>query len=104
MGEQGFQVHPEQLEGYGQLIREQVARVEAVRSRLAAVPLVSRDFGKLPDADELYEAYREHAQAEEQNFGDLAELLDGAGEALQSVAGNYRDLDHEIAAGLGGHR
>ncbi|MFC8719842.1 WXG100 family type VII secretion target [Kitasatospora sp. NPDC057198] len=100
MGEQGFHVQPEQLEQYGRLIHEQIARVEAVRSRLAGFPLAPEDFGKLPGSGELHAEYLEHAQAEEQNFADLAALLDGAGEALQGVAANYRDADGELADGF----
>ncbi|MEV4556388.1 hypothetical protein AB0K51_05240 [Kitasatospora sp. NPDC049285] len=72
MGDQGFRVQPEQLEAYGRLIADQSARIDAVRSRLAGVPLASSDFGKLPGSDELFQAYQEHARAEEQNFGDLS--------------------------------
>ncbi|MFF0298058.1 hypothetical protein ACFYS8_35230 [Kitasatospora sp. NPDC004615] len=73
-----------------------------MRSRLAGFPLAPEDFGKLPGSGSLHQAYLEHAQAEGQNFTDLTELLDGAGEALHGVAGHYRDTDEELAVGLGG--
>ncbi|WP_344447416.1 hypothetical protein, partial [Kitasatospora nipponensis] len=83
MGEQGFRVEPGALRAYAALIDAQAERIAEIQSRLASVPLNSNDFGKLPDAQNLFEAYQEHAEAEQQNFADLREVLTGSAEGLQ---------------------
>lgn len=103
MGE-GFRVEPGALRQYAALIEAQAERIAEIQSRLASVPLNSNDFGKLPDAQNLYEAYQEHAEAEQQNFADLTEILRDTAGGLQDSADNYDSHDAEIASVYGGGR
>jgi hypothetical protein len=102
MGDQGFRVHPEALEKYNALIEQQREQISDIRSRLNAVSIPSDAFGHLPGAQQLYQAYQEHAHAEQQNFGDLLDALHGVGHGLQISAQNYRVQEQELEAGFGG--
>ncbi|GAA2751377.1 MULTISPECIES: WXG100 family type VII secretion target [Kitasatospora] len=102
MGDQGFRVDPEALRAYGAVIEAQAERIGQIRSALAGVPLSSDDFGKLPGSGELHDSYQEHATAEQQNFADLVELLDGTAEGLRHSAANYEEHELETAAVYGG--
>jgi hypothetical protein len=86
MGEAGFQVHPEALDGYRTAIEQQREQISAIRAKLASVALSSDAFGHLPGAQQLYQAYEEHATAEQRNFGDLLEALHGVAHGLQMSA------------------
>ncbi|MGW1162081.1 hypothetical protein ACWD5Q_09685 [Streptomyces sp. NPDC002513] len=102
MGGQGFRVHPGALKSYDQVIQAQAEQIARIRPRVASVPLSSNDFGKLPNAQNLYEAYQEHVQAEQGNFADLLEILRDTGEGLQDSAMNYERQDVHIEASFGG--
>ncbi|MFJ9521581.1 type VII secretion target [Kitasatospora sp. NPDC101801] len=104
MGEQGFRVEPGALRTYAELVDAQAERIAQIQARLAAVTLNSNDFGKLPDAQNLFEAYQEHAEAEQQNLVDLQEVLTGTAEGLQHSADNYAGQDGAIASVYGGGR
>ncbi|WP_405019329.1 type VII secretion target [Kitasatospora sp. NBC_00070] len=104
MGEQGFRVEPGALRAYAALVEAQAERIAEIQSRLASVTLNSNDFGMLPDAQNLYEAYEEHAEVEQQNFADLGELLTDTAEGLQHSADNYESHDTAIASVYGGGR
>ncbi|MFI9645030.1 hypothetical protein ACIHAA_01840 [Streptomyces sp. NPDC052040] len=100
--EQGFRVHPGALTSYEQVIQDQTDQLAQIWPRLESVPLSSEDFGKLPDAHNLYEAYQEHVQAERENFADLLELLHDTCEGLRTTAANYESQDAHIEASFGG--
>ncbi|MGW1751526.1 hypothetical protein ACWCRD_39175 [Streptomyces sp. NPDC002092] len=102
VGDEGFRVHPDALKSYDKVIQEQAEQIERIWPKLAAVPLSSDDFGKLPNAHNLYQAYHEHVEAEQHNFADLLEILRGTGEGLQNSATNYESQDHHIDASFGG--
>ncbi|MEU6147578.1 hypothetical protein ABZ848_45425 [Streptomyces sp. NPDC047081] len=102
MGEQGFRVHPDALKSYDKVIREQAEQIARIWPKLASVPLSSDDFGKLPNAHNLYEAYHEHVQAEQDNFADLLEILADTCDGLQHSATNYESHDIHIGASFGG--
>ncbi|RKE21395.1 WXG100 family type VII secretion target [Streptomyces sp. TLI_171] len=104
MGDTGFRVEPEVLTAYGSVIEAQAERIAQIRSALAAVQLSSDDFGKLPGSGELYDAYREHAEAEQQNFADLIELLSGTADGLQHTVDSYEGTERETAAVYGDAR
>ncbi|MET8950980.1 hypothetical protein ACWEO4_29225 [Streptomyces sp. NPDC004393] len=104
MGEQGFRVHPDALKSYDQIIQDQAEQIARIWPRLAAVPLSSNDFGELPNAQNLYEAYQEHVQAEQANFADLLEILRDTSEGLENSAKNYESQDVHIEASFGGGR
>jgi hypothetical protein len=105
MGDTGFQVHPEGIDRYHTVIQHQHEQISAIRAKLASVSLSSDAFGHLPDAQELYQAYAEHATAEQQNFGDLLEALQGTSDGLQATAQSYRDQEAQTEADFtaGGH-
>lgn len=104
MGDSGFSTDPDALTAYGRIITDQRAEIARIQSKLASVQLASDAFGHLPDAQNLYSAYREHADAEQQNLADLCEVLDHAAQGLEVTARNYRDQDEDIAASFGGGR
>ncbi|BFV57103.1 hypothetical protein KCMC57_up22070 [Kitasatospora sp. CMC57] len=104
MGEQGFRVQPEALRSYGRLIQAQSEQIAQIRSSLASVSLASDDFGKLPNAQNLFQAYEEHAQAEQQNFADLIEILGDTAQGLDYSASNYESQDSAVEAVYGGDR
>ncbi|MEU6366624.1 hypothetical protein ABZ876_13025 [Streptomyces sp. NPDC046931] len=104
MGDQGFRVHPGALKSYDQVIQAQAEQIARIRTSLESVPLSSTDFGKLPNAHNLYEAYQEHVQAERDNFTDLLEILRDTCEGLQDSAMNYESQDVHIEASFGGGR
>ncbi|MBK3644356.1 hypothetical protein [Streptomyces sp. MBT33] len=102
MGDQGFRVHPDALKSYDKVIQTQAEQIARIWPKLAAVPLSSDDFGKLPNAHNLYEAYREHVQAEQHNFEDLLEILGDTCDGLQFSASNYESQDVHTSASFGG--
>ncbi|MFF3908459.1 hypothetical protein ACFYZJ_21300 [Streptomyces sp. NPDC001848] len=102
VGDQGFRVHPGALKSYDKVIQAQAELITRIWSRMESVPLSSTDFGKLPNAQNLYEAYREHVQAEQENFADLLEILRDTCEGLQDTAMNYESQDVHIQASFGG--
>jgi hypothetical protein len=102
MGDQGFRVHPGALRSYDKVIQAQVEEIARIWPRLESMPLSSDDFGKLPNAHNLYEAYQEHVQAEQGNFADLLEILRDTCEGLQKSAMNYESQDVHIEASFGG--
>jgi len=104
MTDQGFRVVPGALRSYGKDIQDQGEQIAQIRSRLASVPLSANDFGELPNARNLYEAYHEHVQAEQDNFADLLEILRDTCEGLQDSAMNYESQDVHIEASFGGGR
>lgn len=59
-------------------------------------------FGHLPGAQQLFEAYQKHATAEQQNFTDLLEALEGMANGLHASAQNYRAQEDELETGFGG--
>ena len=102
MGDQGFRVHPGALRSYDKVVQAQAEQIARIWPRLESVPLSSGDFGKLPNAHNLYEAYREHVAAERDNFADLLEILRDTSEGLQDSAMNYESQDVHIEASFGG--
>ena len=102
VGGEGFRVHPDALKSYDKAIQGQMEQIARIWPQLAAVPLSSDDFGKLPNAHNLYEAYHEHVQAERDNFADLLKLLRDTGEGLQASATNYESQDAHVDAVFGG--
>ncbi|MFI5534291.1 WXG100 family type VII secretion target [Kitasatospora sp. NPDC051853] len=102
MGDKGFRVEPGALRQYAALVEAQAERIAEIQSRLASVSLNSNDFGKLPDAQNLYEAYQEHAEAERENLTDLTEILADTAGGLQDTADNYANHDVAIASVYGG--
>jgi hypothetical protein len=100
--EQGFRVHPAALRSYDKVIQEQSEQIARIWSRVESVPLSSDDFGKLPNAHNLYEAYQEHVQAERNNFADLLALLRDTGQGLEDSAANYESQDAHIEASFRG--
>lgn len=102
MGDQGFRVRPGALKSYGEVVQTQTEHIARIWPRLESVPLSSNDFGKLPNAHNLYEAYHEHVQAERDNFADLLEILRDTCEGLQDSAMNYESQDVSIEASFGG--
>ncbi|MGV9245439.1 hypothetical protein [Streptomyces sp. NPDC003710] len=102
MGDQGFRVHPGALRSYDKVVQAQAEQIARIWPRLESVPLSSSDFGKLPNAHNLYEAYREHVEAERDNFADLLEILRDTSEGLQDSAMNYESQDVHIEASFGG--
>ncbi|MFI7404695.1 hypothetical protein ACIBW9_30165 [Streptomyces sp. NPDC049541] len=102
VGDEGFRVHPDALKAYDKVIEDQIEQIARIWPKLAAVPLSSDDFGKLPNAHNLYEAYHEHVEAEQHNFADLLEILRHTGDGLQNSATNYESQDHHIDASFGG--
>jgi uncharacterized protein YukE len=97
-------MHPEALEAYRRVISDQRAEIAKIQSALASVQLTSDAFGHLPDAQNLYAAYQEHADAEKENLADLREVLAHAAHGLDVTAQNYQEQDDEIATGFGGGR
>lgn len=104
MGEPGFRVHPDALTRYATVIDAQREEISYVRSKLAAVSVPSDAFGHLPDAQLLYQAYHEHAEAEQQNLADLLEALKATVHGLTISAEAYRDHEHQLESGFGGGR
>ncbi|WP_282202652.1 hypothetical protein [Kitasatospora fiedleri] len=102
MGDTGFRVEPEALTGYAAVLDAQAERIAQIRSALAGVQLSSEAFGKLPGSGELYGSYQEHAEAEQENFADLLDLLDGTAEGVRFAVDNYESNEHETAAVYGG--
>ena len=104
----GFEVHPAELRGYAQLIREQVARLEQVHATLAGVSVPAGAFGKLPQSADLAAAYEQHAGAEVANTAELPGLLDQVAGGLESSAGTYAAAEsanvqtaHSVTGGAG---
>ncbi|WP_405011394.1 WXG100 family type VII secretion target [Kitasatospora sp. NBC_01539] len=104
MGEHGFRVQPEALRAYAAVIRGQAEQITQIRSRLASVRLTSTDFGKLPGSQDLFGAYQEHAEAEQQNFADLQDILLDTADGLRFSAENYEEHEAAVADGYGGTR
>ena len=104
MGDQGFRVEPAALREYARIVQEQAERIAQIRSALGTVALGPDDFGKLPNAHNLYEACEEHAEAEQQNLADLAEILGNTTDGLEYSAANYEAHEHDVAAVYGGGR
>ncbi|WP_354642499.1 WXG100 family type VII secretion target [Kitasatospora camelliae] len=104
MGEQGFRVDPAALKAYSRVLEDQAQQIASIRSVLGSVTLASDDFGKLPNSGELYAAYQEHADADQENFTDLIEILQATAEGLEHSAAAYEDQDHVVAAVYGGGR
>ncbi|MFJ4681175.1 MULTISPECIES: hypothetical protein [unclassified Kitasatospora] len=102
MGDTGFRVEPEALTGYAAVLDAQAERIAQIRSALAGVQLSSEAFGKLPGSGELHGSYQEHAEAEQENFADLLDLLDGTAEGVRFAVDNYESNEHETAAVYGG--
>ncbi|GLW56677.1 WXG100 family type VII secretion target [Kitasatospora phosalacinea] len=104
MGDTGFRVEPEALTAYAAVLDAQAERIGQIRSALAGVRLSSEDFGKLPGSGELHDSYQEHADAEQENFADLIELLDATGEGLRATVDNYETNEQDTAEVYGGGR
>lgn len=104
MGDQGYRVEPGAITQYAALIDAQAERIAEIRSRLSSVSLNANDFGKLPNAQDLFDAYQEHAEAEQKNFADLLEIMADTAEGLNDTADNYATTDSDIASVYGGGR
>ncbi|MEV7217102.1 hypothetical protein AB0O31_28920 [Kitasatospora cineracea] len=104
MGDTGFRVEPEVLTGYASVLDTQAERIAQIRSALAGVQLSSEAFGKLPGSGELHGSYQEHAEAEQENFADLIELLDATGEGVRFTVDNYESNEQDTAEVYGGGR
>ncbi|MFF7414808.1 hypothetical protein [Streptomyces lydicus] len=98
----GFQTNPDAMFSYAsgtERLREEVPRIARA---LEHVEIPSGAFGKLPESDELHSSYNEHATAAQQNIHDIAELLQGAAEALRAMAGSYVANEYATQEGFGG--
>ncbi|MDR3035818.1 MAG: hypothetical protein LBV78_22430 [Kitasatospora sp.] len=104
MGDTGFRVEPEVLTGYASVLDTQAERIAQIRAALAGVQLSSEAFGKLPGSGELHGSYQEHAEAEQENFADLIELLDATGEGVRFTVDNYESNEQDTAEVYGGGR
>ncbi|MFE7314806.1 WXG100 family type VII secretion target [Streptomyces sp. NPDC057555] len=102
MGESGFRVEPEAIGSYGSTVSEQVNQLGTIQSAVSAITISSSAFGHLPNAQNLAEAYKAHADASRQNLSDLIEALTNTSEGLHFTAQNYSEHDQAVSSSFGG--
>ncbi|MGD3107978.1 hypothetical protein [Streptomyces sp. YGL11-2] len=95
-------MHPDAFDTYKNVLESQREELTQIQSKLSSVTLSSDAFGHLPDAQNLFTAYEEHATAERQNLPDLMAILQHAAEGLHATSESYQAQDSETAAGFGG--
>ncbi|MEU9110525.1 hypothetical protein AB0D04_01690 [Streptomyces sp. NPDC048483] len=99
---QGFQTNPDAIFHCASGTEQQHEAVPRIARALEHVEIPSGAFGHLPESDELHNAYKEHAAAAQQDIHDIAELLQGAAQALRHMAGSYVANEYALQAGFGG--
>lgn len=101
MGEM-FRVHPEAIGRYASTNTDQFHELDRIRTAISGISISPTAFGHLPNAQNLAQAYQEHAEASRQNLSDLAETLTHTANGLTVTAQNYGEHDRAISQGLGG--
>ncbi|KJK56146.1 type VII secretion target [Saccharothrix sp. ST-888] len=102
MGDTGFRVQPEALGRYASTTTEQQEQLARAQMAISGIAVSPDAFGHLPNAQNLAQTYREHADASRQNLSDLMEALTGTATGLNHSAQNYAEHDQAISTTLGG--
>ncbi|PNE38661.1 MULTISPECIES: type VII secretion target [Streptomyces] len=102
MGDSGFRVEPEAIGSYASTVRDQVEQLGTIQSAVAGIQISSTAFGHLPNAQNLAETYKEHAEASRQNIADLVSALTNTAEGLHFTAQNYAEHDQAVSSSFGG--
>ncbi|MGG2459066.1 WXG100 family type VII secretion target [Streptomyces sp. RGM 3693] len=102
MGDSGFRVEPETIGSYASTVGDQVEQLRTIQNAVAAIQISSTAFGHLPNAQNLAEAYKEHADASRQNLSDLVQALTNTSEGLHFTAQNYSEHDQAVSSSFGG--
>lgn len=97
MASSGYVVHWDVVKEYGQVVAQQESALGGVRSALGGVHVPSNAFGMLPEAQDLYQAYTQHAGECQEIMAKLPEQIGEVAQALYGAAGSYSDAEEQLA-------
>ncbi|MFI9260353.1 hypothetical protein [Streptomyces sp. ISID311] len=94
-----FSAAQEALHKFAKSSDQRAEKLRAIRSKLASHNLSEQAFGKLPEADELYQAYHEQSEDALHTLESAATLEEKISEGVTETARAYQsDEDQTVAA------
>ncbi|MGW2026097.1 hypothetical protein [Streptomyces decoyicus] len=99
MSEQ-FSAAQEALHKFAKSSDQRAEKLRAIRSKLASHELNKEAFGKLPESDELYQAYDEQSEHCLDTLDSAATLEEKISEGVTETARAYQSDEDETAASM----
>lgn len=96
MASAGYVVHWDAVKAYATVVTEQETSLSQVNSALKGVHLQPDSFGKLPEANDLYQAYTQHADECLEITAKLPQQIGQVGEGLNDTAQAYAQAEEDL--------